>query len=202
MEKAQKRAIEIVRKKGGLIRTMEAIREGIHRRTLYSLRNQGILLPISRGLYQISDIDIPAEVGLAEVAKVVPDGVICLISALAFHRLTTQIPHEVWLAVDRKARKPKITYPPIRVFHFSDFMFREGIEIHPIMKQEVRIYNAAKTVIDCFRWQKEVGLDVALEGAREYLKRPDSNPSRLMKYARICRVEKRVAPYLQAMVLR
>ncbi|HPD61139.1 MAG TPA: type IV toxin-antitoxin system AbiEi family antitoxin domain-containing protein [Thermodesulfobacteriota bacterium] len=200
MEKARDKAINIIKEKGGLIRTKEAFKEGIHRRTFYALRDQGTLIPISRGLFHLTDLDIPTEVGLAEVAKKVPNGVICLISALAFHRLTTQIPYQIWLAVDRKARKPKITYPPIKVFHFSSTMFIQGIETHRIMGQEVKIYNAPKTVIDCFRWQKEVGLDVALEGAKEYLKRANASPAKLMEYARICQIEKRIAPYLRAIV--
>ena len=200
MKSARDRAIEIIRERGGLIRTREALAQGIHRRTLYGLRDEGAIVPISRGLFQIVDMDIPAQVALAEVSKKVPKGVICLISALAFHELTTQIPHYIWLAVDRKARKPKIDYPPVRVFFFSGAAFSRGIETHRIMKQNIRVYNAPKTVIDCFRWRKAVGLDVAIEAAREYLKRQDSSPSRLMEYAKICKVEKIVRPYIQAMV--
>lgn len=200
MESAKKRAINIIERKGGLIRTHEALAEGIHRRTLYGLRDEGVLIPISRGLYQIADMELPAEVDLVEVSKKVPNGVICLISALNFHELTTQRPHYIWLAVDRKARKPIIEYPPIRVFFFTSSIFKEGVEIHRIMDHDVRIYNAPKTVIDCFRWRNAVGLDVALEAAREYLKGPGSSPARLIEYARICKVEKIVLPYLQAMV--
>jgi len=200
MQSARKKAIEIIKKRGGLIRTHEALAEGIHRRTLYALRDEGALIPISRGLYQLSDMEVPAELGLVEVSKKVPNGVICLISALSFHELTTQNPHYIWLAIERKARKPIIEYPPIRVFFFTGAFFREGVEIHRIMDHDVRIYNAPKTVIDCFRWQHAAGLDVALEAAREYLKRPGSSPATLMEYARICKIEKFVLPYLQAMV--
>jgi len=200
MKSARDRAIEIIRKSGGLIRTHEALAQGIHRRTLYGLRGEGTIISISRGLFQLADQDIPAQVDLVEVSKKVPMGVICLISALAFHQLTTQIPHYIWLAVDRKARKPKIDYPPVRVFFFSGDAFSQGIETHRIMKQNIRVYNAPKTIIDCFRWRDAVGLDVAIEAAREYLKREDSSPSSLMEYAKACRVEKIVRPYLQAMI--
>lgn len=108
--------------------------------------------------------------------EVAPHGVICLISALSSHGLTTQIPHEIWLAVERKSRKPKVTYPSVRIIFFTDPCFHEGIEVHRIMEQEVRIYNATKTVIDCFRWRNTVGLDVALEAAREYLKQRGASP--------------------------
>ncbi len=199
METAKEKAIGIVRERGCLIRTSEAIEQGIHRRTLYGLRDEGILLQISRGLYQLSDLDMPAEVNLAEVSKKVSNGVICLISALSFHELTTQIPHFIRLAVERKSRKPKIDYPPVNVCYFSGDMFSRGIEIHRIMGQNIRIYNAPKTVIDCFRWRKTVGLDVAIEAARDYLKRKNAAPSRLMEYAKISKIEKFVHPYLQAL---
>jgi predicted transcriptional regulator of viral defense system len=200
MKSAKEKAIEFIEAAGGLIRTSEALERGIHRRTLYGLREEGILIQVSRGLYQLADIEIPAQVSLAEVSKRVPNGVVCLISALAFHELTTQTPHYVWLAVERKARKPKIKYPPLRVFFFSGDMFNQGIKIINIMNQKVKIYNAPKTVIDCFRWQKAVGLDVAIEAAKEYLKRRDSSPSELVHYAKLCKVEKLVRPYLQAIV--
>ena len=201
MNTAREKAIDMIRKLGGIIRTQEALRRGIHRRTLYGLRDDGVLLPTSRGLYRLADMEsFPTEIDLVNVAKLVPHGVICLISALFFHELTTQIPHEIWLAVDRKARKPKLDYPPVRSIFFTGPCFREGIEVHRIMEQDVRIYNAPKTVIDCFRWRNEVGLDVALEAARSYLKRRGASPSMLMDYAKLCKVEKLVTPYLEAMV--
>ncbi len=201
MKSAKEKTIDLFRKKGGLIRTSEALVCGIHRRTLYGLRDEGVLVAVSRGLYQLAETEMPAEVSLAEVAKRVPNGVICLVSSLAFHELTTQTPHYVWLAVGRKARKPKIEYPPVRVFHFSGRAFSSGIVKRRISHQTVQIYDAPKTIIDCFRWRKAVGLDVTLEAAREYLKRPDSSPSFLMKYAKICGVEELVRPYLEAMTV-
>lgn len=201
MDTAKEKAIDTIRKQGGIIRTSEAFRHGIHRRTLYGLRDDGVLASVSRGLYQLAEMEsFPTEIDLVNVAKLVPHGVICLISALSFHELTTQIPHEIWLAVERKSRKPKVTYPPVRSIFFTGSCFHEGIEVHRIMEQDVRIYNAPKTVIDCFRWRNSVGLDVALEGARSYLKRRGASPSKLMEYAKLCKVEKLVTPYLEAMV--
>jgi predicted transcriptional regulator of viral defense system len=199
MKSAKEKTIALFKNKGGLLRTSEALDHGIHRRTLYGLRDEGILVAVSRGLYQLAEMEVPPEINLAEVAKRVPKGVICLVSALAFHELTTQIPHYVWLAVERKARKPRIEYPPVRVFHFSGKAFTNGIESRRILHQTVRIYNAPKTIIDCFRWRKAVGLDVAIEATREYLKLPDSSPSTLIQYAKVCGMEKRVTPYLEAM---
>jgi predicted transcriptional regulator of viral defense system len=201
MNTAREKAIEIIEKQGGIIRTYEALRLGIHRRTLYGLRDDGELLCTSRGLYQLARMEsFPTEIDLVNVAKLVPHGVICLISALSFHELTTQIPHEIWLAVERKARRPKVSYPPIRPIFFTGPCFHEGIEVHRIMEQDVRIYNAPKTVIDCFRWRNHVGLDVALEAARSYLKKRGAGSSLLMEYARICKVDKVVTPYLEAMM--
>ncbi len=200
MTSARKKALDIIRHRGGIIRTREALALGIHRRTLYGLRDEGELMPVTRGLYRIKKMEIPAQVHFADVAKRIPKGVICLLSALNFHELTSQMPHQIWIAIDRKARKPKIDYPPIRAFHFSSASFTRGIEMHSIMEQNVRIYSRAKTVIDCFRWKNAVGLDVAIEAAKEYLKRRDSSPSKLMEYARACNVEKFVRPYLEALI--
>ena len=202
MNTARENAIEIIRKQGGIIRTQEAFQRGIHRRTLYGLRDEGALFPIARGLFHLAagPDSLPTEIDLVNVTKLVPHGVICLISALSFHELTTEIPHEVWIAVERKAHKPKVKYPPVRAMFFTGTCFNEGIEVHRIMEQDVRIYNAPKTVIDCFRWRNAVGIDVALDAARTYLKRRDASPSRLMDYAKLCKVEKLVTPYLEAMV--
>lgn len=183
-----------------MIRTQEALNAGIHRRTLYRLAREGVLLSISRGLYQLADLDIPAQAALAAASKAAPHSVVCLVSALSFHGLTTQNPQQVWLAVERKARAPKMDYPPLRVFHFSGPMFGDGVETHRIMGQKVKIYSAAKTVIDCFRLVREVGLDVALEGAREYLKKKDASPELLMEYAGHTRRQKQIVPYLEALV--
>lgn len=200
MKNAKEKAISIVKNMGGIIRTQEGFRHGIHRRTLYGLRDEGKLISVSRGIYRLADMDVPAEVDLVEVAKAIPNGVICLISALSFHGLTSQIPHEVWIAIERKARKPKVIYPPLKVIYFSNPAFLAGIDVQRIMGQDVRIYDAPKTVIDCFRWRNTVGIDVALEAAREYLKRHDAKLAKLMEYAKICKVEKIVTPYLQAMI--
>lgn len=200
MTSAREKALTIIKNRGGIIRTREALSLGIHRRTLYGLRDEGKIVPVTRGLYRIAEMDISAQVHFVDVAKRIPKGVICLLSALSFHELTTQMPHQIWVAIDRKARKPKIDYPPVRVFHFSNASFSRGIEIHTIMEQKVQIYNSAKTVIDCFRWKNAVGLDVAIEAAKDYLKRRDSSPSEIMEYARVCNVEKSVRPYLEALI--
>ena len=194
---AKHRAIKFIKQNGGLIRTREALNHGIHRRTLYGLWDDGSVIQLSRGLFQLANLDRPAHARLAEIAKRVPNGVICLKSALAFHGLVDQEPGHIWLAVERKARKPIIESPPAQAFFFSGEMFHRGIQIRRIMNQAVLIYNAPKTVIDCFRWQKKVGRGVAIQAARTYLKRKDDNPSELMRYAKICRIEKMMNVYLE-----
>ena len=119
MQSANKKALDIIRHRGGIIRTHEALASGIHRRTLYGLRDAGVIVSVTRGLYRIAEMEIPAQVNIVDVAKRVPNGVICLLSSLSYHELTTQMPHQIWIAIDRKARKPKIEYPPVRVFHLG-----------------------------------------------------------------------------------
>ncbi len=197
MSSAKQRAVKFIKQNGGLIRTREVLNYGIHRRTLYGLWDDGSVIQLSRGLFQLANWDRPAHARLAEIAKRVPHGVICLKSALAFHGLTDQEPGHIWLAVERKAHKPKIESPPAQAIFFSGEMFRRGIQIQRIMNQAVRIYNAPKTIIDCFRWQKKVGRGVAIQAARIYLKRKDDNPSELIRYAKICRIEKMMNIYLE-----
>lgn len=197
---AKCRAIEFIKQRGGLIRTHEALKNGIHRRTLYSLWDDGSVIRLSRGLFQLAQLDRPAHARLAEISKKVPNGVICLKSALAFHKLMDLEPGHVWLAVERKARKPKIDSPPAQIFFFSGQMFHSGVQTHHIMNQQVHIYTAAKTIIDCFRWQKKVGWEIAIQAARNYLTQRDSNSFELMHYAKICKIEKLVRPYLQVLL--
>lgn len=201
MRMAQHRAIEIIKHNGGLIRTHEALKSGIHRRTLYGLWDDGIIIQLSRGLFQLASWDRPVHFRLAEISKKVPHGVVCLKSALAFHRLTDTKPENVWVAVERKARKPKIDSPPVRALYFSGKMFSRGVQSHCIMNQPVRIYSAPKTIIDCFRWHKTVGLDHAVRAARVYLEQNGADSSELMSYAKICRIENRIYAYLEVLKL-
>jgi predicted transcriptional regulator of viral defense system len=200
MMSAKQKTIEFINQNGGLIRTRDALKIGIHRRTLYGLFDDGTLIQLSRGLYQLADLERPPRAPLAEISKKAPHAVICLKSALALHALSDREPAAVWLAVERKARKPVIESPPVKACFFSGDMFYQGIQIRHIMNQAVRIYNAPKTVIDCFRWQNKVGLDTAIQAARAYLARQDASPTELMRYAKICRLESRFRSYLQVLL--
>ncbi|MBN1594070.1 MAG: type IV toxin-antitoxin system AbiEi family antitoxin domain-containing protein [Candidatus Coatesbacteria bacterium] len=192
------RAIEVFRNQGGLLRTSEAMELGIHQRTLYLMRDKGVVENLSRGLYRLAEMPPPGRPDLVTVALKVPKGVICLISALAFFDVTTQIPHEVHVAVLLNARIPRLRYPPIRAFRFGVKAFSAGIEGHEIDGVPVQIYCLEKTVADCFKFRNKIGLDVAIEALKECRMRREFNIDKLMGFARICRVGNVIRPYIEA----
>lgn len=200
MISARQKAIAIINRHGGLIRTREALESGVHRRTLYGLWEDGGLIQLSRGLFQLADLERPPRAYLAEISKKAPNAVICLKSALAIHGLSDEQPDAVWLAVERKSRRPAFESPMVEACFFSGEMFYRGVQTLRIMNQAVRIYNAPKTVIDCFRRHKKVGLETAIQAARAYVGRTDARPSELMRYAKICKIENRFRPYLRVML--
>jgi predicted transcriptional regulator of viral defense system len=173
---------------------------GIHPRVLYALRDAGILQKVSRGLYRLRDTAPLANPDLSAVAALVPNGVICLVSALAFHEMTTQIPHEVYLALARGAQPPGMTYPPVRVFWFTGDAFTAGVETHIIDGVPVRVYRAEKTLADCFKYRRRIGSDVAVEALKLYRQRKQLDTKALVRFARICRVEEVMRPYLESVL--
>jgi len=193
-------AQELFRQRGGALRTAEALRLGIHPRTLYALRDAGVLLQLSRGLYRLAELPPMAHPDLMIVARRLPQAVICLVSALAFHDLTTQVPHTVDIALHSGTGRPALDYPPLRTFWFSGPAWSEGVAIHPLDDTPVRIYGPEKTVADCFKFRHKLGMDIALEAVRLYRKRRDFDIGTLLRYARICRVEKVMRPYLEAIL--
>ena len=161
---------------------------------------QGSIVRVGRGLYAASDGGpLTEHHSLAEAAKRLPQGIVCLLSALRFHGLGTQSPFEVWIAIDRKAALPRADAPALRVVRFSGQALSEGREHHTLEGVEVAIYSAAKTVADCFKYRNKIGLDVALEALREYLRRRDRNLDDLWRYAKVCRVERVMRPYVEAL---
>lgn len=194
------KAKAIFLKQGGMLRTKEAICAGIHPRTLYAMRDDGVIEKLSRGLYRLADLPPLGNPDLVSVARRVPGGVICLISALAFHKLTTQVPHEIYLAVSRDSEPPRIDYPPVRVFRFSDKVFAQGIQTPKVDGVSLRIYSPEKTLADCFKYRNKLGLDVALEALRLYLGTRGRNVDLLMGFAQMCRVGKVVQSYLEALL--
>lgn len=193
------KAETVFKKHGGMLRTSRAIALGVHPRVLYDLRDAGRLLEVSRGLYRLASLPELGNRDLTTVAARVPQGVICLISALAFHEITTQIPHQVDVALPRGTKQPRLDFPPLRVFRFSAPMYKAGIEVHRVDGIEVRVYNAAKTIADCFRFRNRIGIDVAVEALKLYRARKKSSIRELLEYARRGRVERVMMPYLEAL---
>ncbi len=194
------RAKSVFKQKGGLLRMSAALEAGIHRETLKKMVERGDVQKISRGLYQLVDALPPSHPDLAVVAAKVPGGVVCLISALSFHELTTQIPHEVYLAIDRNSEPPRIDYPPVRVFRFSSKAFAKGIELHDVGPVKVRVYSREKTLADCFKYRNKIGLDTCLEALQIYKQQRRYKVDEILKYAAICRVDKVMRPYIEAVL--
>jgi predicted transcriptional regulator of viral defense system len=176
----------------------EALRLGISRYQLYKMRDQRVIEPISRGLYRLANLPPISNPDLVAVASQFPQAVLCLVSALAWHGITTQIPHEVHLAVPRQARLPRLDYPPVAGYRFSEPAFSSGIEETNIDGTRLRVYSIEKTLADCFKFRNRLGTDVVMEALQLYRKRHTLNLSKLMEYARICRVENVIRPYLEA----
>ena len=190
-------AIRLIRRLG-LVRPVELEAQGVSRAELYRLARLGLVERQSRGVYVASQHPFTAEHTLAQVAKRVPGGVFCLLTALRFHGLTTQNPAEVWIALPEKARKPRLDYPRLRVARFSGAALTEGIETHRLEGIEVHLYSAAKTVADCFKYRNKLGIDVAVEALRDFGRRHRGGATELARYARICRVTRVMQPYLDA----
>lgn len=185
--------------KNKVMRSAEIFARGVQPRTLYEMRDTGLLVQEGRGLYRLADEQIWSDPDLALVSLRIPKGAVCLISALYFHQLTTQIPHEVYLALPKDSEKPRIQYPPTRFFWISPEPFKAGIEIHTIDNVEVKVYSVAKTIADCFKFRNKIGMDVALEALREGLSQKRCTPEQILRFARIDRVERIMLPYLEAL---
>ncbi len=194
------KAKKIFKKHGGILRTSEAIKAGVHPDTLYAMRDFEVVEVVSRGVYRLADGTALSNPDLVPIAKRLPEAVICLISALSFHDITTQIPHEVHIALKRGAEEPRLEFPPIKAYRFSGESFSDGIEIHQIDGVGVRIYTPEKTIADCFKFRNKIGLDVAIEAVRLYRERRKVKVDDLMRFAEICRVKKVITPYLESIL--
>lgn len=197
MKTVEQKVIGVIRKGHGLARTRDLLAEGVHPRALYRMRDEGRIISLSNGLFQLPD-EVPDGLDLAVAARKIPSGVVCLISALSFHQMTTEIPAAVYLALRRGSEKPRLSYPPVRFFWMSGRAFEEGIEHHPLNGATLAVYSAEKTLADCFKYRNKIGMDVVLEALKLYRERFRFDANRLMQYARICRVEPVMKPYLEA----
>lgn len=184
----------------GILKTSQALALGIAPRTLYAMRDSGLLRQISRGTYQLADQEPLSSPDLVSVAKRIPKAVICLISALYFYDLTSQIPHKIYIALPQQAEKPRLEFPPLHIVWLSDKVYSAGITEQFVDGIPVKVYSIEKTIADCFKFRNKIGKDVALEALKEYLKKPDRDIDSLLSFARIDRVESSVFPYLEALL--
>lgn len=196
----RQRVLKLARRPGG-VTSREINEAGIHRQLLTRLVREGALEQVARGVYRLPDQPVSEHHGLVLAAAAVPNGIICLLSALAFHDLGTQLPSEAWLAMPRRARQPTPKYPPLRIVRFSGDAFIKGVETHPIEGRPLRVYGVAKTVADCFKYRNKIGLDVTLEALREGWRERRFTLDELDRYAEICRVSSVMRPYLELLVL-
>jgi predicted transcriptional regulator of viral defense system len=193
------RLLTLARKRGA-ITAREVADAGIHTQVLSRLVAAGSLERVSRGRYRLAEAPVTEHHGLALAASAVPEGIVCLLSALSFHGIGTQLPHEVWIAMDRRARRPAVRYPPLRVLRFSGEALTEGVETRRIEGETVRVYSVAKTIADAFKYRNKIGLEVALEALREAWRARRFTMDEIHHMARVCRVERVIRPYLEALV--
>jgi predicted transcriptional regulator of viral defense system len=182
-----------------VVRARELSAHGVHPMTLQRLVEKGIVEREGRGLYRLAEKEVSAHYSLLQAAKRVPQGVICLLSALRFHELTTQKPFEVWLMLERGSRRPSVDTPPLRIHYLSGDAFRAGIEEHVQDGVTLQVYSPAKTVADCFKFRYKIGMDVALEALRETLRQKRATVDDIWRYAELCRVARVIYPYLEAL---
>ncbi len=183
----------------GIIRPQDFVSKKWTRMHLQRLVEKGQIKKIGRGLYSSINSVITENHSLAEVAKLAPNSVICLISALQFYNLTTQIPSQIWIAVDIKAARPKIAYPPIKIINMTGRSLNDGIKQYEIEGVPVKVFSPAKTVADCFKFRNKIGLDVAIEALRDSLEKKQATYDEIWKYAGICRVRRVMQPYMEAL---
>jgi predicted transcriptional regulator of viral defense system len=195
-----RKAVAAFRRHGGILRMTDALQAGVLRRTLYAMRDAGRVEALARGLYRLTDAPPLSNPDLVTVAAKVPHGVAYLISALAFHEMTTQIPHAVWIAVPRNSQPPRLDYPPIRSVRLSPAPYETGIDTHPIDGVTVKVYSREKTLADCFKHRGEVGLDTVLEAVRMYKAQGRVDVDAILRYAAVCRVARVAQPYLESLL--
>lgn len=193
-------AKKIFRENDGILRTNEAIEYGISPRTLYEMRDAGVVYQLSRGLYQLSDAEPLSNPDLITVTKRIPKAVICLISALDLYGVTTQIPHQVNIALPQSAEKPRLAHPPLDIIWLSAHIYKAGQNTRTIDGVEIKLYSLEKTIADCFKFRNKIGLDVAIEALKNYLELPERNIDLLMENAKIDRVTSRLSHYLEVLL--
>jgi len=193
------RALDLLKTRG-MLRLRDFIAEGIEPETLARLVRDAKVIHPARGLYRLPDVPIDAAYMFAEATTLVPKGIICLVSALQFHELTLQMPSSVWMAIERTAWRPTISYPSIRFVRFSGWAMTEGITLYSIQSRKVPITSPARTIADCFRYRNKIGLDIAMEGLREAIRQRKCTPDELWQYGKKARVWTIMSPYVESAV--
>ena len=183
----------------GIVRPRDIEAIGLPREYLLRLHRQGKIIRSGRGLYSLPDAAITERHSYAEVSRRVPGGVFCLLSALAFHEVTTQSPASIWIALPQGARRPAISSPSLKVVRLSGASMTEGIENHKVEGVPIRVYSAAKTVADCFKFRNKIGLDVAIEALKDSLRQKKATVNEIYHYAKVCRVSNVIRPYMEAL---
>lgn len=182
-----------------MVRTSSAQKAGIHTRDLYLLRDMGVLRMLERGLYGLADWEPPSKPDLIQIALKMPNAIICLLSALSFYELTTNIPHEVHVALRRGSEPPRLTWPPLKVYWFSEAAYEEGIRTPEVDSVNIKIYSEEKTLADCFKYRNKIGLDVCIEAMRLYYERRKWKLDDLRRYAKVDRVWAAMQPYVDSL---
>ncbi|MFQ5901655.1 MAG: type IV toxin-antitoxin system AbiEi family antitoxin domain-containing protein [Thermodesulfobacteriota bacterium] len=200
MIRKYKKIIQIFKNHKGYARSKDILAEGIHPRDIKEILDKGIIIKVKNGLYRLADTPVISNQSFIDLARAVPDGVICLLSALSYYELTTFNPPIISMAIHHKAWRPKIKYPPVEFYYFSTRQFEAGINEIKIKGHKVRIYSPEKTICDCFRYRNKLGLDIAKEGLSEYLKLKGRSLEKLLEYAEICRVKRLLETWLNAMI--
>lgn len=199
-EMKKNNAIKIFQDNNHIMRMSDALSQGIEKHKIYEMVADGSLIREERGLYRLADSEPLSNPDFIQVSLMVPKAVICLISALYVHNLTTEVPGAVYIAIPRSVRTPKIAFPPLEVIRLSQLQYETGIEKISVDGFEVNIYNAEKTIADCFKFRNRVGVEVAIEALKDYMVRQQPDISKIVSYARVNRVEKLMKPYLEALL--
>lgn len=197
--RSQRELAQSLLRERGILRLVELREAGVTAATMSRMERAGEVIRLSRGVYQLPDAELDPNHSLAEAAKQVPKGVICLVSALAFHGLTDQLPPRVWMAIGAKDWAPQRDGTPVRIVRFTDVLMKEGFEKHVIEGVEVKVFGTARTVADCFRHRSKVGLPVAIEGLQEALRQRKATPAEIARQADKRGVLTVIRPYLEAL---
>ncbi|MFO7929321.1 MAG: type IV toxin-antitoxin system AbiEi family antitoxin domain-containing protein [Candidatus Humimicrobiaceae bacterium] len=200
MNKKERKIKKVFKEHDGFARTRDILAAGIHSRDIKRIKDEGKIIRVKRGLYRLSEIPLISNQGFIDLARSVPDGVICLLSALSFYELTTFNPSVISMALCRGKRRPKIEYPPVEFYYFSTKQFKVGIDKVNIKNHNIKIYCPEKTICDCFRYRSKLGIDIAKEALSNYLKKKDRDLESLLKYAEICRVKSIMEIWIKAMI--